>query len=174
MTLPLKKVFIFTWKMRNVLKRMKNQFLRLSVFEIWSMLYSKSAHFQLIFSTISTITQKLKIGKSIFHLLQHIPHLSCKFDHFWTIFSFWSVTHLKSLTCLCKIVNIISHNSKNKNKKIDFPFDSALCASIIKIGLLLKLEGNGGGRLHILCSEFTDPSMRTTLYCQYRLQSFVS
>ena len=50
-----------------------------------------------------------------------------------------------------KIVNIISHNSKNKNKTIDFPFDSALCASILKIGPLLKLEGRGVGCImHIL------------------------
>ena len=42
----LSKVMKFTCKMRNVLKRMKNQFLRLLVFEIWSMLYSKSANFR--------------------------------------------------------------------------------------------------------------------------------
>ena len=33
-----------------------------------------------------TITRKIKIGKiwnSIFLSIQHIPHLSCKFEHFW-------------------------------------------------------------------------------------------
>ena len=38
-SLQLNKVFIFTWKMRNVQKRMKNLFLRHLVFEIWSILY---------------------------------------------------------------------------------------------------------------------------------------
>ena len=65
---------------------------------------------------------------------------------------FWLATHLKSLMCHRKIVNTISHKSKKKNY---FPFNSAQCASIIKIGLLLKLEGRGGG-LHVLSGEFTE------------------
>ena len=36
-----------------------------------------------ILSTKTNISQKLKIGKLIFHSLKHIPHLSCKYDHFW-------------------------------------------------------------------------------------------
>ena len=62
----LSKVVIFTWKMRNVLKQMKNQFsdfLQFLVFEIWSFLYSKLVNFRWILSTKSTITQKIKIGK---------------------------------------------------------------------------------------------------------------
>ena len=34
------------------------------------------------------------------------------------------------------------------NRKIDFSFDSAHCASFMKVGS--KLIGGGGGRLHIL------------------------
>ena len=32
-----------------------------------------------------------------------------------------------------KIVNKIDNNSNNKNRKIDFSFDSAKCASIMKM-----------------------------------------
>ena len=45
-----------------------------------------------------SITQKLKIGKLIFHSFQLIAHIFCKFDHFWTTF-FWLVTHLKIPVC---------------------------------------------------------------------------
>ena len=37
----------------------------------------------LILSTKVTITRKIKIGNMIFLSFQHIPHLWCKFDHFW-------------------------------------------------------------------------------------------
>ena len=43
------KVFKFTWKMQIVLKRLKNQFFRISWFlisEIWSFLYSKCDDFE--------------------------------------------------------------------------------------------------------------------------------
>ena len=50
-----------------------------------------------ILSTKTTISQKPKIvkcGKLIFHSLQLIAHIFCKFDYFWTTF-FWSLTYLK-------------------------------------------------------------------------------
>ena len=56
------------------------------VFEIWSILYSKSVNFQLILSTKLTINQKINVGKLIFHSFQHIAHFSCKFGNFWPIF----------------------------------------------------------------------------------------
>jgi len=39
-----------------------------------------------------TITHKIEIGKILsllFLLIQHLPHLSCKFDHFWKKKLFW-------------------------------------------------------------------------------------
>ena len=36
------------------------------------------------------------------------------------------------------VVNTISHNSKKKNLKYDFSYDSALCASFMKIWPLLR------------------------------------
>ena len=45
--------------------------------------------------------------------------------------------------CRRKIVNTISHSWKNKIRKIDFPFGPAVCASIIKIGPLLRFGGEG-------------------------------
>ena len=67
---------------------------------------------------------------------------------------FFLVTHLKIPICHPLIVNIISHNSKNNNRKIDFSFDSALysvqCTHNIKIGT--KLRGGGAG-LNILSWE---------------------
>ena len=46
----------------------------------------------------------------------------------------------------CQFSMNFHDNSKNKNWKIDFSFNSALCASYMKIGA--KLRGQGG--LHIL------------------------
>ena len=46
-----------------------------------------------------------------------------------------------------KIVSKIDYNSKNQNCQIDFSFDSALCASIIKMGT--KLRGGRGRRVCI-------------------------
>ena len=64
---------------------------RFLILEIWWFLYSKlfSFLFRWIFSTKSTITQKInigKIGKLNFQLFQDTTHLACKYDHFWTIF----------------------------------------------------------------------------------------
>ena len=36
-----------------------------------------------ILSTRTTISQKLKMEKLIFYSFRHIPHLSCKYKHFW-------------------------------------------------------------------------------------------
>ena len=38
------------------------------------------------FGTKKTKSQKLKMRKFIFYSLQHIPHLSCKFEHSWNFF----------------------------------------------------------------------------------------
>ena len=65
---PTSVLLPFSWKMRNVLNQMKNQYL---FFDLsWKMV---------VFSTKVTITQKICFFLSI----QHIPHLSCKFAHFW-------------------------------------------------------------------------------------------
>ena len=37
----------------------------------------------------------------------------------------------------------IDHNSKNKNRKIDFSFVSAHCASSIKMGPFMRVRGGG-------------------------------
>ena len=44
-------------------------------------------------------------------------------------------------------------NSKNKNRKIDFSFDSAHCTPFTKMGA--KLRRGGGGCLHILTWDRT-------------------
>ena len=41
---------------------------------------------------------KLKIGKLIFHSFQHIPHLSCKYDHFWNFDTIFIEKHFVHLT----------------------------------------------------------------------------
>ena len=48
---------------------------------MWSILYSKFNK-NLPILKKSAISQKLKIGKLIFHSFLHIPHLTCKFHHF--------------------------------------------------------------------------------------------
>ena len=52
---------------------------RFLFFELWSFLNSKHPNFRWIF----TITRQIKIGKLIFHSLQHVPHLSWKPDQNW-------------------------------------------------------------------------------------------
>ena len=73
------------------------------------------------FSTKSTVSQKLIIGKLILHSFQHIAHISCKFSHFRRT-SFLVGDTLRNESVLPKIVNAINHTSKNKNLKIDFSF----------------------------------------------------
>ena len=53
------------------------------------------------------------------------------------------VTHLK-------IINIINHNSKNKNRKIDYSFGSATFSTvgIFHVNMATS-EGRGGGGLHV-------------------------
>ena len=41
-------------------------------------------------------------------------------------------------------------NSKNKNRKIHFSFESTHCASFMKVGSKLKGEGRSRGGLYIL------------------------
>ena len=61
----------------------KINFLIFAILSFWDMVVFvlKIGHFRLIFSTKSTITQKIKFG--IFHSIQHYAHLSCKYSHFW-------------------------------------------------------------------------------------------
>ena len=59
-------------------------------------------HFFLNFSTRWPISRKLKIGKSIFHLLQEIEHLSCEFCYLWKIL-YGSVPHLDMQVCHQKL-----------------------------------------------------------------------
>ena len=59
------------------------QFFQFYFFEIWPFLYSKLVHFRWTSSEKSTITQKIKIGKFIFHSFQDIAHLLLIWDHFW-------------------------------------------------------------------------------------------
>ena len=69
--------------MRNVLKRMKKQ-----LSDFYFLNYRENLSKLTIFSTKMTITRKIKIGKvgkniGFFFPIQHILHLSCKFDFFW-------------------------------------------------------------------------------------------
>ena len=60
------------------------------IFELCSFLYPN-------FRWIFPITRKIKtqkIGKLIFHTFQHIPHLSCKYEHFWNFFLEKHLIHL--------------------------------------------------------------------------------
>ena len=66
----------FTWKMRNVLIERKIIF-QIFIFRVMIIFVLKTANFRCIF----TITWKLKIGKLISYSYQHIPHLSCKYNH---------------------------------------------------------------------------------------------
>ena len=70
------KVFKFTWKMQNVLKRMKNQNQIFANFSFRGMIIFvlKSANFRCIF----TKTRKIEIEKLIFNSIQHIADLSLK------------------------------------------------------------------------------------------------
>jgi len=47
----------------------------------------------------------------------------------------------------CQFSMNFHDNSKNINRNIDFPFDSAHCASFMKVGSKLKVE-EGGGAAH--------------------------
>ena len=66
------KVFKFTWKMRNRLKRKKNQ--------ISDFYFSSYGHFSdvipPIFNEFFTITQKIKIGEFFYHFFHSIQHTS--------------------------------------------------------------------------------------------------
>ena len=57
----------------------EKSYFRFSFFELWLFLYSNHPIFRWIF----TKTQKIKIGKSIFHSIQHIELLSWKWEHNW-------------------------------------------------------------------------------------------
>ena len=48
-----------------------------------TILYSKFIKSWPILNPKTAISQKLKIGKLVFHSYQHILHLSCKFGYFW-------------------------------------------------------------------------------------------
>ena len=61
--------------MRNVLKRMKNHF-QIFIFLVIVKIHRK-------YDQNMTITRKIKIGNLISLLNHPIPHLSCKFEHFW-------------------------------------------------------------------------------------------
>ena len=82
-------------------------------------------------------TKKCKNRKINFYSFQLIAHLSYKFGHFWTIFL---VGDSLENSCVSPwFANTISRNSKNKIQKIDFQFDSALCASFMKLGTKLRI-----------------------------------
>ena len=98
--------------------------------------------------------------KLTFHSFQHIPRISCKYGHFWTMtisfYHIWSVTHLGIKVTHWKIVNKFNHNSKNKNRKFDFSFGLAQWTSCMQIFPLLR---GGWEGLHIVnwekSSEFS-------------------
>ena len=69
-------------------------FLRFLVLEIWSFFFQKRSQ---VFDE-NWVQNRPLLGKFLFHLVQLIPHIFCKFDHFWTTF-YWSVTHLKIQEC---------------------------------------------------------------------------
>ena len=73
----------FTWKMRNELKRMKNQFSDFYILSYGRFCTQKSSKNVLILSTKTTISQKIKIatiGKLIFDFFFHLTiHLAIIF-----------------------------------------------------------------------------------------------
>ena len=92
----------FSWKMRNVLNRMKNQFFRFLFFELWSFLNSEHPNFQWIF-TISRekiVKKKLKNWFFIRFSTLRIFHVNgsktqggrrggCVYFHSWEIPPLW-------------------------------------------------------------------------------------
>ena len=83
-TPPLPSVLILLlWKMRNVLNRMKNNF-PIFMILIFRVIVKNSSKIGIQKWSKMNITRKIKIGKIlnlIFLSIQHIPHLSCKFEH---------------------------------------------------------------------------------------------
>ena len=77
--------------MRNVLNQIKHQFSDFSNFH-FSSYRENSSKIGVVLSTKMTITWKIKIGKLIFHLFKHIPHLSCKFEHLKKMYATLSAT----------------------------------------------------------------------------------
>ena len=93
----------------------KKEFMNWKIrFRILCIFWDEKKFFSKLVKFWTIISQKLKIGKLIFHLFQHIAQLSCRYGHFWTITIFFS--HFCSVTHL-KFVNTIKHNSKNINHK---------------------------------------------------------
>ena len=73
---------------------MKNQFCDFYFLRYGRFCTQNSSNNWPILFTKTTISVKLKIGKLIFRSFQHIPHLSCKYDHFWFFFcqkTIWSI-----------------------------------------------------------------------------------
>ena len=76
------KAFTFTWKIQNVLKRMKNHNSDFYFSSYGNFFTQNMVNFRWIF----TIIRKIKSGKiwnTIFLSFQHILHLSWKSNQFW-------------------------------------------------------------------------------------------
>ena len=115
MTFPPEKWCIFHERCgRKVLNRKKHH---ISDF-YFSSYVENSSKIDYILSTKMTITRKnLKI---YFHSFQHIPHISCKFNHFWKKDSMKIFTQLEK-----KISSVFCmHQNKNKFKKSYISFFS--------------------------------------------------
>ena len=105
------------------------RFFRFLFFELWSILFTISSCFTIInnqkkkSSTVVKFTWKMNSvrpetnEKSILRLKRFL------------VFEIWSFLYSQLVK---------NNNSKNKNRKIDFPFVSAHCASSIKTGSKLR------------------------------------
>ena len=136
------------------------------VFEIWSFLNSKLVNFSMIFEYKIDHNSKSQKSENWFLIrfsslcIYHAYSTSAE-DFFWE----YSVLYIKNLN----IVNKIDYNSKNKNRKSDFSFDSALWASIIKNGS----KTGGGGGLHILSYIPLQKKKCLNILCQFTHDSNV-
>ena len=90
-TPPLRKIR-FTWKMPNVLKRMKNEFSDICdfIFRVMVDFVLKINRKWTNFENKDDHISKTKNRNLIFYSFQHIQNLSCKYDHPW-IFLFENI-----------------------------------------------------------------------------------
>ena len=101
-----------------------------------------------------TKTREKKIGKLIFLSIQHILHLSCKFDHFWIFFFILMHAKLKRFFWNAVDTNLFRLGSPNPKKNL-------------APGCILLVGGEASHQkqkkillifVHIFFSHFTSPT----------------
>ena len=112
----------FSWKMRYVLKTMKNQF---------SYLYFlTNGRFCSQFSNVFTLIPEQNCKKYIYYLKRCVM---C-----WNEWKINFYIFIFRVTVKIPKIGVIWGELKNRNLKIDFSFDSAYCASVMKVGSKLR------------------------------------